>query len=103
MKKRKCIKTGDVICFSADDLSGETIKVLGTYAYPSFEALVADFDARSMGFAKRKTSFMCGYNKGTKTITFAELEASGILSISNIASTGEPKRKRSRNAWPFSF
>ena len=30
------------------------------------------------------------YNKGTKTITFAELEASGILSISNIASTGEP-------------
>ena len=26
----------------------------------------------------------------TKTITFAELEASGILSISNIASTGEP-------------
>ena len=33
------------------------------------------------------------YNKGTKTITFAELEASGILSISNIASTGEPQRK----------
>ena len=31
------------------------------------------------------------YNKGTKTITFAELEASGILSISNIASTGESK------------
>lgn len=31
------------------------------------------------------------YNKGTKTITFAELEASGILSISNMASTGEPK------------
>ena len=30
------------------------------------------------------------YNKGTKTITFAELEASGILSISNIASAGEP-------------
>ena len=32
------------------------------------------------------------YNKGTKEITFAELEASGILSISNIASTGEPYR-----------
>lgn len=32
------------------------------------------------------------YNKGTKTITFAELEASGILSISNIASTGEVVR-----------
>ena len=32
------------------------------------------------------------YNKGTKTITFAELEASGILSISNIASTGEPQK-----------
>ena len=31
------------------------------------------------------------YNKGTKTITFAELEASGILSISNIASMGEPE------------
>lgn len=31
------------------------------------------------------------YNKGTKTITFAELEASGILSISNIAPAGEPK------------
>ena len=30
------------------------------------------------------------YNKGTKTITFAALEASGILSFSNIASTGEP-------------
>ena len=35
------------------------------------------------------------YNKGTKTITFAELEASGILSISNIASTGETKKSRS--------
>ena len=34
------------------------------------------------------------YNKGTKTITFAELEASGILSISNIASTGQPKKSR---------
>ena len=26
-------------------------------------------------------------------LTFAELEASGILSISNIASTGEPKER----------
>ncbi|MGM9684023.1 MAG: recombinase family protein, partial [Eubacteriales bacterium] len=31
------------------------------------------------------------YNKGTKTITFAELEASGILSNSNMASSGEPQ------------
>jgi len=28
------------------------------------------------------------YDKGAKTITFAEFEASGILSNSNIASTG---------------
>ena len=36
------------------------------------------------------------YNKGTKTITFAELEASGILSISNIASAGEPEKTTSK-------
>ena len=30
------------------------------------------------------------YNKGTKTITFADLEVSGILSHSNISPTGEP-------------
>ena len=38
-----------------------------------------------------KMGITFNYNKGTKEITFAELEASGILSISNIASTGEPK------------
>ena len=32
------------------------------------------------------------YNKGTKEITFAELEASGILSSSNRCSTGEPEK-----------
>ena len=32
------------------------------------------------------------YNKGTKTITFADLEVSGILSHSNISPTGEPKK-----------
>ena len=32
------------------------------------------------------------YNKGTKEITFAELEASGILSSSNKCSTGEPEK-----------
>ena len=37
------------------------------------------------------------YNKGTKTITFAELEASGILSISNIASMGEPEKSKSKD------
>lgn len=64
-EKRKCIKNGDLICFSADNLSGETIKakVLGTYVYPSFEALISDFDPRSMGFAKRKASFICEYMK----------------------------------------
>lgn len=34
------------------------------------------------------------YNKGTKEITFAELEASGILSTSNRCSTGEPRKKQ---------
>ncbi|MBQ8173965.1 MAG: hypothetical protein IJ009_01025, partial [Clostridia bacterium] len=43
------------------------------------------------------------YNKGTKTITFAELEASGILSISNIASTGEPNENGQPTGCPFLF
>ena len=34
------------------------------------------------------------YNKGTKTITFADLEVSGILSHSNSAPTGEPRKKQ---------
>ena len=64
-EKRKCIKNGDLIFFSADDLSGETIKakVVGIYVYPSFEALVSDFDVRSMGFAKRKVTYICEYMK----------------------------------------
>ena len=36
------------------------------------------------------------YNKGIKEITFAELEASGILSPSNRCSTGEPTKKADR-------
>jgi hypothetical protein len=30
------------------------------------------------------------YNKGTKTVTFEDIKVSNILSVSNIASTGEP-------------
>ena len=64
-EKRKCIKTGDLIRFGVDDHSGEmiTVKVLGAYVYPSFEVLVDDFDARSMGFAKRKPSYISEYMK----------------------------------------
>ena len=47
-----------------------------------------------------KTVITFNYNKGTKTITFAELEASGILSISNIASAGEPTTKQARISVP---
>ena len=41
------------------------------------------------------------YNKGTKTITFAELEVSGILSNSHNASCGEPKKSRPQSRSVF--
>ena len=64
-EKRKRIKAGDVITFTADDDSGDTVdaKVLGIHVYPSFETLTDDFDTRSLGFERRKADFVCEYMK----------------------------------------
>lgn len=41
------------------------------------------------------------YNKGTKTITFEDLEKSNILSVSNKTSAGEPTKKAGRKTCLF--
>ena len=68
------------------------IDIIGSYIDRAFSAKTdnrPDFQRIFLYDDKMVITF--NYNKGTKTITFAELEASGILSISNIASTGEPR------------
>lgn len=80
-EKRKRIKNGDIICFTPDDSSGDAIKVkvLGTYVYPTFEALVVDFEARAMGFANKKAGYISEYMKdvyGKKAI-----QKNGVVAI----------------------
>ena len=59
-EKRKNIKVGDTIVFTCEDntLENVTVQVIGTHVYQSFGALCADFDARALGFDRRKTQYI---------------------------------------------
>ena len=74
----------------------EHFRTFDTNKFEHRRIFVDTFVNRIFLYDDKKMVITFNYNKGTKTITFAELEASGILSISNIASTGEPKNTHSK-------
>ena len=59
-EKRREIKVGDRIVFTANDSTGDTLAatVEGTYVYPSFDGLAYDFKPSALGFKGRDPEYI---------------------------------------------
>jgi ASC-1-like (ASCH) protein len=65
-EKRREIRVGDKIVFTANDGTGETVETVveGTYVYPSFDGLAYDFKPSELGFRGRDPEYIKEFMTG---------------------------------------
>ena len=65
-EKRREIKVGDKIVFTANDSTGDTVVTVveGTYVYPSFDGLAYDFKPAELGFKGRDPEYIKEFMTG---------------------------------------